>query len=176
MVFVKEGEVVSSDTMIATRKRGIVRALRKLILLFACRTALIPSKGVRPWLCRLGGINIAHPSTVFIGNDVRFDDIAPDRITIGDDVRITTGVKILTHFLDTDFVPSSGKPFQFTTGDVKIGNGVFIGVNSVICKPVTIGDCAIVGAASVITADVPENAVVAGVPAKVLRIRNINAS
>lgn len=54
---------------------------------------------------------------------------------------------------------------------VKIGNDVWIGARAIILDGVTLGDGAIVGAGAVVTRDVPPYAVVAGVPAKVLRYR-----
>jgi acetyltransferase-like isoleucine patch superfamily enzyme len=55
--------------------------------------------------------------------------------------------------------------------DVRVGNNVWIGYGACILRGVTIGDNAIVGTNAVVTRDVPENAVVAGVPAKVVRMR-----
>jgi putative colanic acid biosynthesis acetyltransferase WcaB len=52
----------------------------------------------------------------------------------------------------------------------KIGNNVDIGCNVVIIGALTIGDNAVIGAGSVVVKDVPPNAVVAGNPAKVLRM------
>jgi acetyltransferase-like isoleucine patch superfamily enzyme len=52
-----------------------------------------------------------------------------------------------------------------------IGNDVMIGANAVILPGVTIGDGAIIGAGSVVSYDVPPYAIVAGVPAQVLRYR-----
>jgi acetyltransferase-like isoleucine patch superfamily enzyme len=54
---------------------------------------------------------------------------------------------------------------------VRICAGADIGVNAVILPGVTVGSGAIVGAGAVVTADVPPMAVVAGVPAKILRYR-----
>ncbi len=54
---------------------------------------------------------------------------------------------------------------------VKIGNDVFIGANVIVLPGVTIGDGAIVGAGAVVSADVPPYAIVAGVPAKIIRYR-----
>lgn len=51
-----------------------------------------------------------------------------------------------------------------------IGNNVLLGANSVILGDIDIGDNAIVGAGAVVLHDVPANAVVAGVPAKIIRI------
>ena len=55
--------------------------------------------------------------------------------------------------------------------DVRVGNNVWIGYGACILRGVGVGDNAIVGTSSVVTRDVPENAVVAGVPARVLRMR-----
>lgn len=153
---------------IASKKRGVRRLFRKLLLAFACNVSLIPSKGVRPWLCRFAGLKIAEPWSVFIGKGVHFDDISPENITIGRNVRITSGVSILNHFLDVNHIPTEKKPFQFLNGKVVIGDNVFIGLNTIICKPVMIGRCVIIGAGSVVTKDLPRNSVVVGVPARVI--------
>ena len=55
--------------------------------------------------------------------------------------------------------------------DVDVGHNVWIGYGACILRAVTIGDNAIVGTSSVVTKDVPANAVVAGVPAQVIRMR-----
>jgi acetyltransferase-like isoleucine patch superfamily enzyme len=55
--------------------------------------------------------------------------------------------------------------------DVNVGNNVWIGYGACILRGVTIGDNAIIGTNSVVTKDVPANAVVAGLPAKVIRMR-----
>ena len=55
--------------------------------------------------------------------------------------------------------------------DVRVGSNVWIGHGAQILRGVTVGDNAIVGAGAVVTKDVPANAVVAGVPARVIRMR-----
>jgi acetyltransferase-like isoleucine patch superfamily enzyme len=55
--------------------------------------------------------------------------------------------------------------------DVRIGNNVWIGYGACILRGVTVGDNAVVGTTAVVTFDVPADAVVGGVPAKVLRMR-----
>lgn len=54
---------------------------------------------------------------------------------------------------------------------VKIGNDVWIGVRTMVMGGVNIGDGAVIGAGSIVTKDIPPYAVVAGVPAKVIRYR-----
>ena len=55
--------------------------------------------------------------------------------------------------------------------DVEVGNNVWIGYGACILRGVRVGDNSIVGTNSVVTKDVPANAVVAGIPAKVIRMR-----
>jgi acetyltransferase-like isoleucine patch superfamily enzyme len=56
--------------------------------------------------------------------------------------------------------------------DVRVGNNVWIGYGACILRGVTVGDNAVIGTNAVVTRDVPANAVVAGVPARVLRVRD----
>jgi acetyltransferase-like isoleucine patch superfamily enzyme len=56
--------------------------------------------------------------------------------------------------------------------DVNIGHNVWIGYGACFLRGVTVGDNAVVGTSSVVTCDVPENAVVGGIPAKVIRLRD----
>jgi acetyltransferase-like isoleucine patch superfamily enzyme len=76
----------------------------------------------------------------------------------------TYAVARLSKFLPSYYLPER-------RNFVIIGNDVTIGANAVILPGVTIGDGAIVGAGAVVSHDVPPYALVAGVPAKVLRYR-----
>ena len=55
--------------------------------------------------------------------------------------------------------------------DVDVGSNVWIGYGACVLRGVKVGDNAVIGTNAVVTADVPANAVVGGVPAKVLRMR-----
>ena len=82
---------------------------------------------------------------------------------------ITSNVTFVTHdvfHLGLNYL--KGKNFSYQAGCIEIMDNVFIGCNSTILKNVRIGPNAIVAAGSVVTKDVPENSVVAGVPAKVI--------
>jgi acetyltransferase-like isoleucine patch superfamily enzyme len=57
--------------------------------------------------------------------------------------------------------------------DVRIGNNVWIGYGACILRGVTVGDNAIIGTSAVVTRDVPPNAIVGGIPARVLRMRDV---
>jgi len=56
--------------------------------------------------------------------------------------------------------------------DVRVGHNVWIGYGACILRGVTVGDNAVIGTNSVVTKDVPANAVVGGVPARVIRMRD----
>lgn len=60
---------------------------------------------------------------------------------------------------------------ELTSKPCTIGNGVWIGTYVIIKRGVKIGNCAVIGAHSVVTKDVPDFAIVVGVPAKVIRFR-----
>ncbi len=109
------------------------------------------------------GINITVGKNVFINACCIFQD--QGGIEIGDNVLIGHSVVIAT--LNHDFDPNNR--LSMYAKKVKIGNDVWIGSNSTILPGVAINDGAIVGAGSVVTKDVPKNAVVAGNPAKVIK-------
>ena len=60
--------------------------------------------------------------------------------------------------------------------DVEVGSNCWIGYGACILRGVRVGDNSIIGTNSVVTRDVPANAVVGGVPAKVIRMRNAPAT
>ncbi len=94
------------------------------------------------------------------------------KVCIGDNCQISHNVRIYTSSAnpDQDFTKPKTKPHK--TGDVIIGNGVWIGANVFINPKISIGDNAIIGANSIVTKDVPANAIVGGVPAKLIRYKN----
>lgn len=118
----------------------------------------------RAKLLKLGGVNIKGRAMIYSG--VGVDTVYPDNIYIGNNVRITSGTKILTHYLDPN------QPgVHFRMGEVHIEDDVFIGVNCCICNSVTIGEGAIIGAGSVVTKNIPPYQVWAGNLAKYIKDR-----
>src|SRR3954470_23345592 len=55
--------------------------------------------------------------------------------------------------------------------DVRVGNNVWIGYAACILRGVTVGDNAVIGTGAIVTKDVPPNAIVGGVPARIIRMR-----
>jgi len=102
------------------------------------------------------------------------EDVYIQSAIIGDYVMIAQHVAILavTHNFDRIDVPiilqgsTKVKP-------VIINDDVWIGRNVVIMPGITIGKGVIVGAGAVVTKDIPDYAIVGGVPAKLLRYRNV---
>ncbi len=109
------------------------------------------------------GMNITLGKRVFINSGCCFQD--QGGIQIGDDCLIGQQVVIAT--LNHD--PDPEKRGDMVAAPVKIGNKVWIGAHATVLPGVQIGDGAIVGAGAVVTKDVPAYAVVAGVPARVIR-------
>jgi acetyltransferase-like isoleucine patch superfamily enzyme len=56
--------------------------------------------------------------------------------------------------------------------DVNVGHNVWVGYAACILRGVTVGDNCVIGTNAVVTKDVPDNAVVGGVPAKLIRMRD----
>ena len=111
------------------------------------------------------GINFGH--NVRILHYPRFGS-EPFLITIGNDVTITRGVSFITH--DGGVAVFRDKhPGLNLYGRITIGNNVFIGINSIILPNVNVGNNVVIGAGSVVNKDIPDNVVVAGVPAKVIK-------
>lgn len=89
----------------------------------------------------------------------------PWLVTIGDNVFVGIGVQFLTHDMGTLLFPE--KDFVIC-GNINVGNNVVIGMDAMIMPGVNIGNNVIIGARSVVTKDIPDNTVVAGVPAKAI--------
>ena len=87
-----------------------------------------------------------------------------ESITIGQGVAISENVTLRDS--DDHTIASSQHP---VTKPIVIGDHVWIGMNVTILKGVTIGSGAIIAAGAVVTKDVPENTLVGGVPAKVIK-------
>jgi acetyltransferase-like isoleucine patch superfamily enzyme len=57
--------------------------------------------------------------------------------------------------------------------DVEVGNNVWIGYGACILRGVSVGDNSVIGTNAVVTKDVPANAIVGGVPARIIRMREV---
>lgn len=117
---------------------------------------------------RKKGVLIGEDTEIFEPRITCIDETRPFLIEIGNNVQITRGVTILTHGYDWSVLKQTHNEIIGSAGKVKIGDNVFIGVNTTILKGVTIGDNVIIGANSLINKDVPAYSVVAGNPARII--------
>ncbi len=98
-------------------------------------------------------------------------------ISMGNNVHIASNVQFITHDITHSMLNRSDKALSFNGGKkypekvgcIEIGDNVFIGSGTHISYNVKIGSNVIIGACSFINKDVPDNSVVAGVPARVIK-------
>jgi acetyltransferase-like isoleucine patch superfamily enzyme len=139
-------------------KRPLIRQKdRTARLHLAARVRLFP--GVAFYL-REPGARVALGERTYVGRRSEFHcDIA---IQVGSDCAISWDVQ----FIDSDqHVLDGGR----NAAPIMIGDHVWIGQRATILKGVVVGDGAVIAAGSIVTKDVPARAVVAGVPARVVK-------
>ena len=117
-----------------------------------------------PFICDFGnrvkfgkGVFINHSAILSASGGIEFED----------GVMAAPGLRIATINHDMN-----ARHTIYTYGKVTIKKNAWIGMNVTICPGVTVGEYAVVGAGAVVTKDVPDYAVVGGVPAKVIRYLN----
>jgi len=162
---------------IILRLRG-AKIARKVSIGSGCRVD-------RPWCLRVGSRSLTENDVyikivkddavinigehVFIGRGTEFDII--EKLVVGEHTIIAPNCFITDHKhgmepgLRIDQQPCRAKP-------VVLGSDVWIGTGVVILPGVAIGEGAVVGAGAVVTKDVPPFGVVAGVPARLMRLRD----
>jgi len=118
--------------------------------------------------CEIGeNCNIC--ANVLVENDVRIGN----NVTIKSGVQLWDGVIVEDNVFigpnvtfTNDMYPKSGNK-EYKRLMTKICKGASIGANSTILPGITIGENAMIGAGSVVTKDVPDNVLVAGIPAQI---------
>jgi len=120
-----------------------------------------------------GGAEIRKPSRLSIGENTIVGHKAildaSMGLTIGKNVNLSTGAWIWTLQHDVQ-----DPMFGLTGGAVIIKDYAWVSCRTVILPGVTIGEGAIIAAGAVVTKDVPDYAIVGGVPATVMGTRNNN--
>jgi sugar O-acyltransferase (sialic acid O-acetyltransferase NeuD family) len=122
-------------------------------------------------------INAVHPSSIVskfskmgLGCMVLHRAIVQADTVIGNHVILNTGSQVDHDGIIGDFVHIA--PRAVLCGNVTVGEGTLIGAGSVVLPGVKIGKWAVIGAGSVITQDVPDHAVVVGVPGTIKKYHN----
>ena len=119
-----------------------------------------------PFICDFGN-RVTFGKNVFINHSAILS--ASGGIEFQDGVSLAPGVRIAT--INHNF---NERHTKYTYGKVTIKKNAWLGIGCTICPGVTIGENAVVAAGAVVTKDVPDNAVVGGCPAKVIKMLDPN--
>lgn len=114
----------------------------------------------KEWLLQ-HGLRIGEKVNCFSWSGMDFQ--YPGLITIGNEVTIASGCRLLAHDASAGYLTKSTR-----VGVVEIGDHCFIGAETIILPNARIGEWSIVGAGSVVTRDIPPHSVEAGNPARVI--------
>ncbi len=118
-----------------------------------------------------------HPERIYIGDNSRINvgcklwaGKVKGIIKIGKYVKISPNVMILAfnHKIQTDGGAITNQT-EYVDSDVTIGDNVWIGANTLILPGCIIGNGVLIAAGSIVTKDLPDNTICAGVPAKVIK-------
>lgn len=124
-----------------------------------------------------GSVSLGNPKNIILGNNTYINGGSylhaglNSKIIIGDDCLISYNVhmRTITHIFN-DFEKKINTQGH-EESNIIIGNNVWIGYGAQILQGINIGDNVIVGAGAVVTKDIPNNAIVGGVPATIIRYR-----
>ena len=175
----------------ALKEIGFRKAWRYFWGLFQAaflKTVILPPNLRRIFLnifgAKIGAQTVIHPITFiniyrkgfkglqsgkkcFVGEECLLD--LADAITMGNHVTLAERVTIMTHMN----VGYDNHPLQHhypsMSAPVTIGSGSFVGTNATILPGVKVGDKAVIAAGALVVKDVPDETVVAGVPARFAR-------
>jgi acetyltransferase-like isoleucine patch superfamily enzyme len=115
---------------------------------------------------RKRGVKVGE-NTKFFGS-VHIDPSRPYLVEIGRNCILTGGVSLTCHSYDWGVLREKYGEFLPSSGKIVIEDNVFVGGGSIILKGVRIGRDSIIGAASVVTNDIPQGSVAAGNPCRVI--------
>lgn len=130
---------------------------------------MLPTAGLRNRYIRRNAKKFRHIGGKLLWQPRQFPT-DPERISIGNNVLLSSNVVFITH--DTSAALLNYKygtnEFAPLCGCIEIGDNVMIGTGVRILPNVRIGSNVVIGAGAVVTKDIPDNSVAAGVPCKVI--------
>lgn len=150
------------------------KRIKKILLLNLSQSPWL-SRSLRPKFVKWGGVKIENTKNVRIGQGCVFDTTHPEDIIIEDGAHIGLRCIIITHFKNPNKLGFDTASGGYDYGKVTIGKNSWMGANTIICKPIKIGEGAIIGASSVVTKDIPPFEIWAGNPARFIRRRCNNS-
>lgn len=184
MIKDKYGKPVAIDQLPAKIGNRLYNCYLDLKIFFLRIVGHIPSHLIRIFIYRLAGIkigegsaihmwlNVFQPKNISIGEDSIIGDHCfldgRQSLVIGSHVAVASAVLVYNSEHDIN-----SPDFKAIEEKVEIGDYVFIGARAIILPGVKIGYGAVVASGAVVTKSVPEMAIVAGVPARVIGQRKI---
>lgn len=178
----KHGNLLPLDIALEKILKRFMAYAQEFSLLVLTVVGYIPSHLLRKFIYELYGIQIGNKSYIHMG--ARFNE--PWRVHIGEGTIIGNGAfldgraalrignhvdiasEVLIYNAEHDL---EDRHFSPINEPVDIGDYVFIGPRAIILPGVTIGKGAVIAAGAVVTKDVPDYAIVGGVPAKIIKER-----
>ena len=158
---------IGSAHLEAENVTSLFRSFIGKFLQIIAMTRLPVGAKIRCSIERMRGVKIGK--NVFLSGGNILDRVKPELITLDDDVSLAGSVIILTHSNPTAPLREILGPKSKLVAPVHIKRGAWIAVNVVILPGVTIGECAIVAAGSVVNKDVADYTLVGGSPAKFIK-------
>lgn len=119
------------------------------------------------------GANFSMGRSISIGSGsgLGINSAVHGPLKIGDNVMMGPDVTILTHTHNIERTDIPMRLQGMRVSEVVIGNDVWIGMRVIIMPGVKIGNGVVIGAGAVVTKDVPDYAIVGGVPARIIKFR-----
>lgn len=180
----RTGKELTSNEILTKVIIRIMTIFSEFAVFFLHIVGYIPSHLIRKFFYKLAGMKIGFDSNIHMGTrfynpsniSIGIDTIIGENavldgrgpLTIGNHVAFASNVMVYNSqhdIRDVDFKPQS-KP-------VVVSDYVFVGPRAIIMPGVTIGKGAVVAGGAVVTKDVPDYAIVGGVPAKVIAQRPV---
>lgn len=167
-------------------RAGVVCALWFLVGSPLLRCSVLPFSAVRRWLLRLfggrmgrgvvlkPGLRVKYPWLLsvgdhsWLGEDCWIDNL--EQVTIGSNVCVSQGAYLCTGNHDW-----ADPAFGLIVKPITLRDGCWVGAKAIVCPGVTLNECAVAAAGSMVSQDIPAYEIHAGNPASFVRRREIRA-
>ena len=141
--------------------------LRRILKIFTVPFKLLYAQLYPVEYAKSLGVKMKGKVTIY-GSSYKMFSSESFLVTLGDNVFISLDAKFICH--DGSVLPfRKDIPDLDITKRINVGNNVFIGLGALILPGVTIGNNCVIGAYSVVTKDVPNETIVGGNPAKIIK-------
>lgn len=154
-----ENVKIGDFSRIENSKFGIMADIQRYALIYNCEIGnyTYTGRNFTAWFSKIGKFCSISWNVSIGGANHDYNRIAQHAFLYSPQFKMIPNVK--------------GQKYNRFQDICEIGNDVWIACNSVICRGVKVGDGAVIGAGAVVTKDIPPYAIVAGVPAKIIKRR-----